>query len=55
MSGEMPTGELTYGVQAISENTPMAVVLWRKWCYDAVVAEYGYFLDEGFLVLWIGL
>jgi len=48
MSGEMPTGELTYGVQAISENTPMAVVLWRKWCYDAVVAEYGYFLDEGF-------
>ncbi len=33
---------------AVSENTPMAVMLTRRWAYDAVVAKDGYFLDEGF-------
>ncbi len=34
-------------VTAISENTPMAILLLRKWCYDAVIARDGYFFDEG--------
>ena len=32
---------------AISEHTPMAVGLIRRWVYDALVAKDGYFLDEG--------
>lgn len=34
-------------VVAVSENTPMAVMLIRRWCYEAVMAKDGYFLDEG--------
>lgn len=33
---------------AVSENTPMAVMLIRKWVYEAVMAKDGYFLDENF-------
>ena len=35
-------------VQAVSENTPMAVLLLRKWAYDALIAKDGYFFDEQF-------
>lgn len=35
----------SYG--AVSECTPMAVMLTRKWAYDALVAKDGYFFDEG--------
>lgn len=34
--------------RAVSENTPMAVMLTRKWAYDAIVAKDGYFFDEGY-------
>lgn len=34
-------------ILAVSENTPMAILLLRKWCYDAVIAKDGYFFDEG--------
>ena len=34
--------------RAVSENTPMAVMLTRRWVYDALVAKDGYFFDEGF-------
>lgn len=33
---------------AVSENTPMAVMLVRKWAYDALIAKDGYFFDERF-------
>lgn len=33
-------------VVAVSENTHMAVMLLRKWCYEAVMAKDGYFMDE---------
>lgn len=33
---------------AISENTPMAVMLTRKWAWDALIAKDGYFFDERF-------
>lgn len=32
---------------AVSENTPMAVMVTRKWAYDALVGRDGYFFDEG--------
>lgn len=35
-------------VRAASENTPLCVVLWRKWAYDALIAKDGYFFDEHF-------
>jgi hypothetical protein len=34
--------------RAISECTPMCVMLTRKWAYDAIVAKDGYFFDERF-------
>ena len=34
---------------AISENTPMAVALVRKWCYDALIAKDGHFFDPQFI------
>ncbi len=34
---------------AVSECTPFAVMLTRKWAYDAIVAHSGYFFDEGFV------
>lgn len=34
---------------AVSENTPFAVMLVRRWAYQAVVAKDGYFMDEGFV------
>lgn len=34
--------------RAVSENTPMAVMLTRRWAYDAIVSRDGYFLDEGY-------
>ncbi len=33
---------------AVSENTPMGVMLTRKWAYDALIVKDGYFLDPGF-------
>jgi hypothetical protein len=34
--------------RAVSENTPMAVMLTRRWVYDALVAKDGHFFDENF-------
>jgi len=34
--------------KAVSENTPMAVMMIRKWAYAALIAKDGYFFDEGF-------
>lgn len=36
--------------KAVSENTPMAVMLTRKWAYDALIAKDGYFFDEGYFM-----
>lgn len=33
---------------AVNECTPMAVVLWRRWAWQAVTERYNYFLDPGF-------
>ncbi len=33
---------------AVSENTPMAVILVRRWAYEAIMARDGYFMDEGY-------
>jgi hypothetical protein len=33
---------------AVSEATPMAVMLVRKWAYDAIVTKDGYFFDTGY-------
>ncbi len=33
---------------AVNECTPMAVMLTRKWAYDALIARDGYFFDEGY-------
>lgn len=35
-------------VRAVSENTPMSVILVRRWAYEAIVAKDGCFFDEGF-------
>jgi hypothetical protein len=35
-------------VCAVAENTPMATGIIRKWFHDALVAQEGHFLDEGF-------
>jgi hypothetical protein len=35
---------------AVSECTPLAVGIIRKWLYDALVAKDGYFLDENFFL-----
>jgi GT2 family glycosyltransferase len=32
--------------RAVSNNTPMSLVLLRKWCYDALVSKDGMFFDE---------
>jgi GT2 family glycosyltransferase len=40
-----PTVEST---KAVSEHTPMAVMITRKWVWDALVSQDGYFLDEGY-------
>jgi GT2 family glycosyltransferase len=37
-----------YTPAAISENTPLALVLYRKWAYDALIVKDGYFFDERF-------
>lgn len=34
--------------KAVSENTPMAVMMVRKWAYEALIAKDGYFFDEGY-------
>jgi glycosyltransferase involved in cell wall biosynthesis len=34
--------------RAVSENTPMAVMLIRDWAYQAIMDHSGYFFDEGF-------
>jgi len=34
---------------AVSENTPMAVMLVRRWAHDAVKSHSGYLFDEGFV------
>lgn len=33
---------------AVSENTPMAVMLTRRWAYQAIRSKDGYFFDEQF-------
>lgn len=33
-------------VDATSENTPLAVALYRRWAYDALIDKDGYFFDE---------
>jgi GT2 family glycosyltransferase len=43
----MPT---VHDSKAVSENTPMAVMLVRKWAYDAMIAKDGYFMDEGYFM-----
>lgn len=35
-------------VVAVSENTPMSVLLLRKWAHDALMDKDGYFFDEQF-------
>jgi glycosyltransferase involved in cell wall biosynthesis len=32
----------------VSESTPFGVILNRRWAYDALVSQDGYFYDEGF-------
>lgn len=39
---------LTSEIRAVNECTPMAVGLIRRWFYDALVAQAGYFMDEGY-------
>ena len=34
---------------AVSENTPMAVILVRRWVYEALIAKDGMFFDERFI------
>lgn len=34
-------------VRAVNECTPMAVMLVRRWAYEAIVSAFGYFFDEG--------
>lgn len=34
----------------VSENTPFGLILIRKWAYDALVAEAGYFYDENYFL-----
>lgn len=34
--------------KAVSENTPMAVMMTRKWAYEALIDKDGYFFDEGY-------
>ena len=33
---------------AVSEHTPMAVLLVRRWAYDAIMSKDGFFWDEGY-------
>jgi GT2 family glycosyltransferase len=46
------TGEKEFArveeAHAASECTPMAIALFRKWVWDALVAKDGYFYDEGY-------
>ena len=35
-------------VEAVSECTPVAVGLLRRWFYDALIAKDGYYLDENY-------
>lgn len=34
--------------RAVSECTPFALILLRKWCYEALLAKDGHFFDEKF-------
>lgn len=34
--------------KAVSENTPLAAGIVRKWAHDALVDRFGYLFDEGF-------
>ena len=51
-ASEIPTKNVPEMVEsqvvAVSECTPMATALVRKWFHDALVAKDGYFLDENF-------
>jgi GT2 family glycosyltransferase len=38
----------TRPARAVSENTPMAVMLIRSWAHQALIAKDGYFFDERF-------
>lgn len=35
---------------AVNECTPMCVIMWRKWVYEAVMVKDGYFFDENFFM-----
>jgi hypothetical protein len=49
MSGEKDVAKINrWNSSVVSECTPMAVGLIRKWVYDALIAKDGYFLDEKF-------
>lgn len=43
------TEPTVYDAVAVNENTPMAVMLTRKWAWEAIMAKDGYFFDEGFV------
>lgn len=47
VTASMTEGTYTPCVEskAISECTPLCVVMWRRWVYDAVVAKDGFFFD----------
>lgn len=34
--------------RAVSENTPMSLILLRRWCWEALMAKDGYLFDERF-------
>lgn len=46
-TGENPPPRVE-SAQAVSENTPMAVMLIRRWAWDAIMSRDGYFFDPGY-------
>ncbi len=47
-AGNPPAVIADADVRAVNECTPMAVALIRRWCYDALAAQAGYFYDAGY-------
>lgn len=37
-------------ITAVSENTPMSLMMLRKWAWEALIAKDGYFFDESFFM-----
>lgn len=50
MVAASPTSEREFArvaeARAVSENTPMSLVLLRRWCWEALVTRDGYLFDE---------